>query len=110
MSEKFEAIIGYIERLAACTALAAGGVLIIHYAPKLMFGPWVPRIVGGLLFLFAFFLVVTANTNLAILLSADDKHRLRAATLAGVIAAGLQLVCMYFIIAGVMAATSTLAP
>ncbi len=110
MGEKIELVVTYAERLAACTALAAGGALVIHFAEKLLFGPWAPRAIGGLLFFLAFVVIVQVNTDLSVALANRTKNRRASIVTVLIVAPVLQLVCIYFISAGVLAATSSLTP
>jgi len=110
LGEKIELLVSYAERLAACTALAAGGALVIHFADKLLFGPWAPRVIGALLFFLAFVIIVQVNTDLSVALANHTKNRRASIVTVLIVAPLLQLVCIYFIAAAVLAATSSLSP
>jgi hypothetical protein len=101
---KGQLIVDYGQSLAACTALAVGGALVFDHAAKLLFGPWVPRIVGALIFLVAFGLAYQASQDLALGLAQGSGNRWARALFGGLIASVLQLVCIYFITAAVIAA------
>jgi hypothetical protein len=110
LGERIELIVSYAERLAACTALAVGGALVIHFADRLLFGPWAPRAIGALLTFLAFLVIYQVNTDLSVTLAKYVKNRRASIITVLIVAPVLQLLCIYFIAAGVFAATSSLTP
>ena len=106
MSGHLERITNYAERLGACAALAAGGGLIVVYAKDLVLGPVVPQIMGILLGIIA--MMVASRASISLALSYRDGSKLRLVAIS-LLSGSLQLVCVYFISAAILAA-KTAAP
>lgn len=98
-----EEAVSYIEKVAACTALLIGSVTIMRFSDKVFpVAPLVAVIVGGALFLLAFFLVVWVFVTSGASLLKGIKNRLLA-----FFAAAVAFLCtLFFFIASAHAAVA----
>ena len=105
-NQRLEEITKLVEHYGACSALAAGGVLIVSFADQLMLGPLLPQIVGSIVTSIAGGLASYIGVDFVRRQQTGGKIRLLFAMF---LSAFLSLAGVYFVAAAVYAAKASAA-